>query len=314
MLKRPRTIFTRPIQEELGFGKTVTTAGRMMNADGTFNVQRQHLKPLDNTYFFLITMPWWQFFVLIVLFYFTTNIFFSWLYLLVGIDQLAGAPAGTFWQNFWKAYFFSSQTLTTVGYGQIHPVSWSANVIASMESFVGVLAMALTSGLLYGRFSRPMAKIVFSHVLLVAPYRDGQALMFRMGNGRKSELIETEVQIILAMNQAEGDGSMVRRFYALPLEISKISFFSLSWTVVHPLTEESPLWGFSFQDLQDANAEIMVLVKGTDEATQQSVHARRSYTADEVVWNARFRPVISRNRQGLPYVLNRQIGAHEPVQ
>ena len=134
-----------------------------------------------------------------------------------------------------------------------------------------------------------------------------------MGNGRKSELIETEVQIILAMNQPEEDGALGRRFYALPLEISKISFFSLSWTVVHHLNEASPLWGFSPQELQEANAEFMVLVKGTDEANQQLVHARRSYTAEDMVWNARFQPVISRNRRGLPYVLNRHIGAYEQI-
>jgi len=312
-MKRPRTIFTRPIQEELGFGKTVTTAGRLMNADGTFNVQRQHLSPGDNIYFYLITMPWWKLLILAVLSYFLVNVIFTGLYLLIGIEQLAGVETGDFWFNFSIAYFFSTQTLTTVGYGHVYPVGWAANFVASLESFAGLLAFALTSGLLYGRFSRPTAKIVFSHVLLVAPYRDGQGVMLRMGNGRKSELIETEVQILLAMNQPEANGSLVRRFYALPLEISKISFFSLSWTVVHHLNEDSPLWGFSPQELVDANAEFMVLVKGTDEANQQLVHTRRSYTAEEMVWNARFQPVISRNSSGLPFVLNRQIGAYELI-
>jgi inward rectifier potassium channel len=166
---------------------------------------------------------------------------------------------------------------------------------------------------LYGRFSRPTAKIVFSENLLIAPYGAGQGLMFRMGNARKSELIETDVQVILAMNQQEEDGTTVRKFYGLPLEISKISFFSLSWTVVHDINTESPILGFSKEDLQEANAEILVLVKGTDEANQQLVHARRSYVAADFVWNARFQPVITRNQKGLPHVLVRRLGNYEQL-
>ncbi|MFN0014052.1 MAG: hypothetical protein ACKVU2_05840, partial [Saprospiraceae bacterium] len=138
-------------------------------------------------------------------------------------------------------------------------------------------------------------------------------LMLRMGNARKSELIETDVQVFLAINQADENGNVARRFFGIPLEISKISFFSLSWTVVHPIDKNSPLWGVSQQDLQDANAEFMVLVKGVDEATQQQVHARRSYTGDEMVFNATFKPVISRNAKGLPKVLIHQIGAYETL-
>jgi inward rectifier potassium channel len=186
-------------------------------------------------------------------------------------------------------------------------------MVAAFESFAGWLAFALISGLLYGRFSRPSAKIVFSPNLLVAPYKDSQGLMLRMGNARKSELIETEVRIILAMNQPDNEGSVIRRFFPLSLEIDKISFFSLSWTVVHQLTENSPLQGFSPQELIDANAEFLIFVKGIDEVNQQTVHTRRSYIADEVVWNARFQPVISRNSRGLPHVLNRQIGAYESL-
>lgn len=135
--------------------------------------------------------------------------------------------------------------------------------------------------------------------------------MFRMGNASKSELIETEVQVLMAFNQRENDGSLSRKFYTLALEISKVSFFSLSWTIVHALDENSPLFNFSAQDILDANAEIMVLVKGTDETAQQIVHARRSYSADEIVWNAKFSPVIERALNGVPKVLTRKIGLHE---
>lgn len=314
MIKIPRPIFKRPLEQELGFGKHVTTAGRMMNADGSFNVERQTLGVWDNTYFHLVTMPWAYFFPLVLLFYLLVNLIFTAIYLLIGTDQLMGLPAGTWWDNWMHVYFFSTQTLTTVGYGHISPMGLGANLVASLESFTGLLSFALISGLLYGRFSRPKAKIVFSENLLVAPYRENRGLMFRMGNAQKSELIESEVQVILALNQLDESANPVRRFYGLNLEISKISFFSLSWTVVHEISEESPLWGFSAQDLEESNAEFLVLLKGTDEANQQMVHARRSYVAKEVVWNARFQPVISRNAKGLPQVLMRQMGRYESLE
>lgn len=313
MLKMPRIIKARPLDQELGFGKHLTTTGRMMNPDGSFNVERQPLNRWDNIYFHLVTMPWGRFFLLIFLCYLSLNLLFSMVYLAIGLDQLAGIHSGDFWDNLYGVYFFSTQTLTTVGYGSVNPIGWGANVVASLESFTGLLAFALISGLLYGRFSRSTAKIVFSTNLLVSPYRNGAGLMFRMANARKSELIETEVKLLLTMNQTDDLGNLTRRFFAMPLEISKIAFFSLSWTVVHAIDENSPLWGFSPQDILDANAEFMVLVQGVDEANQQTVHARRSYSGDEVVFNARFKPVVGRNAKGLPRVLVQQIGTYETL-
>ena len=285
----------------------------MMNPDGSFNVQRQHLNRWDNTYFHLVTMPSWKFFLLVFCSYLLINLFFATIYLIIGTDQLQGMKEGDFWSDIFTAYFFSTQTLTTVGYGHISPLGWGANIIASLESFAGLLAFALISGLLYGRFSRPSAKIVFSPNLLVAPYKGGQGMMLRMANARKSELIETEVRVIMALNQADETNTVIRRFFPLPLEIDKISFFSLSWTVVHHVTETSPLSGLTASELIDANAEFLIFVKSTDEVNQQTVYTRYSYIAEEIIWNARFRPVISRNAKGLPYVLNTQIGLYESL-
>jgi len=285
----------------------------MMNPDGSFNVERQHLNRWDNTYFHLVTMPSWKFFLLVFCSYLFINVFFATIYLIIGTDQLQGMKEGDFWSDFYTAYFFSTQTLTTVGYGHISPSGWSANIVASLESFAGLLAFSLISGLLYGRFSRPSAKIVFSPNLLVAPYKVGQGMMFRMANARKSELVETEVRVIIAMNQADETNTVIRRFFPLPLEIDKISFFSLSWTVVHAIGEASPLAGLTASELIEANAEFLVFVKSTDEVNQQTVYTRRSYIAEEIVWNARFQPVISRNAKGVPYVQNSQIGLYEPL-
>jgi len=308
-----RKIKSKPLDRELGFGRTATTESRLMNPDGSFNVQRQRLNIWDNTHYHLITMSWWWFFWLIFGSFILMNCLFSLIYNIIGIQHLNGIVAGGFLHNFAQAYFFSSQTLTTVGYGHVSPNGLLANVIASCESFLGLLTFALISGLLYGRFSRPQAKIVFSEKMLVAPYKNEQSLMFRMGNARRSELIETEVQILLAFNQRDENGLLGRNFYPLELEINKINFFSLSWTLVHPLNDKSPIYNFSLQDLLDARAEIMVLVKGTDETNQQQVHTRHSYMADDLVWNARFRPVIGRNAKGMPHLITRKIGEYEEL-
>lgn len=308
-----RKIKSKPLDRELGFGKNITLDGRMMNPDGSFNVFREPISPLDNIYFHLVTMSWRRFFAIIFLFFLLLNVLFSFFYVLLGVDQFNGVTLGTPQHNFMQAFFFSSQTLTTVGYGHISPNGLLTSILASFESFLGLLAFALMTGLLYGRFSRPRAKIVFSEKMLVAPYKEGLALMFRMGNASRSELIETEVQALMAYNQREADGALSRKFYTLPLEINRISFFSLSWTIVHALDENSPIFNFSEQDLIAANAEIMVLVKGTDETSQQVVHARRSYAANEVVWHARFSPIVHREADGVFRLLTRKMGAHERI-
>jgi inward rectifier potassium channel len=306
-----KKIYSRPYEGETGFGKAVTNTNRLMHPDGRFNVERERLGIFDNLYFHLMTMPWWQFFGVMLLCFSLLNAVFASIYCLVGIEHLNGVKPGYFIDNFLNAFFFSSQTLTTVGYGHVSPGNLPASLVASIESFAGLLAFALVSGLLYGRFSRPRAKIVFSDNMLVAPYKEGRGLMFRMGNSRRSELIETEVQLILTLNQRNDAGLLERKYFALPVEVSKISFFSLSWTVVHALDEKSPLYGFTDKDLTDAYAEIMVLVKSIEEANHQTVYARHSYAAEEIVWNAKFKSVISQNAKGVPYVMTSQIGVYE---
>ena len=309
--KIPRRISTKPLDRELGFGKVLTPNTRLMNSDGSFTAQRETINHWDNTYHHLVTISWPSFFLLALMFFVGMNVSFAFLYCIIGVEHLSGMTPGEPVHNFVQAFFFSSQTLTTVGYGHISPSGLATSFAASFESFLGLLTFALISGLLYGRFSKPKALLVFSENLLVAPYQEGQALMFRMVNARKSELIETEVQVLMAFNQRDDADNTTRRFYPLTLEIAKISFFSLSWTIVHPLNGDSPVKDFSEQDFIDANAEFMVLVKGTDEISQQIVHARHSYTAEEIVWNAKFSPILKYLDNGIPKVMTSEIGRYE---
>lgn len=306
-----RKIKSKPIDRELGFGKNVALDGRMMNPDGSFNVVRESNSAWDNLYYYLITMPWSHFLALIFSFFLLLNILFSTLYLGIGVEHFNGVTPGSLSENFMQAFFFSSQTLTTVGYGHISPNGLITSILASIESFFGLPAFALMTGLLYGRFSRPAAKVIFSEHMLVAPYQAGKGLMFRMANTSKSELIETEVQVLIAINQRDDNGVINRKFYPLSLEINKISFFTLSWTIVHALNELSPIQHFTDRDLEDGNAEIMVLVKGMDDASQQTVHARRSYVASDIVWNAKFSPIVDQSTDGRPRLLTRKIDKHE---
>ncbi len=308
-----RYLSSKSEERELGFGRTLTTEGRLMNADGSFNVVRERSTIWDNTYNHLITMPSWIFSLVLLLSFILINCFFASIYCLIGIEGLNGIVPNTSIVNFFNAFFFSSQTLTTVGYGHISPNGWGTSIAASFESFIGLLLFALISGLLYGRFSRPSAKIIFSENALISPYKGNNGLMFRLINARRSEMIETDAQVILTVNQPDENGNISRRFYTLDLEISKLSFFSLSWTIVHPISEKSPLFGFSETDFKETNLELMILVKGTEDTNQQTVHARTSYVADEIIWNAKFLPIITKNAKQVPKVMTTKVSHYEKL-
>jgi inward rectifier potassium channel len=194
--------------------------------------------------------------------------------------------------RFAQAFFFSVQTFATIGYGQIGPNGAPANVIVTIEALVGLMYQALATGLLFARFTRPTAAVLFSRNAVVAPYSDGEALMFRIVNRRRNEIIQLEAQVLFSAMEPDGRGGTTRRYTLLPLERNKVTFFPLSWTVVHPLDAASPLAGQTREALEQRQAEILVLLSGIDEALEQTVHARSSYRADEIVWNARFQSMF----------------------
>ena len=282
---------------DLGFGAVVARESRerLLNKDGTFNVERRGRGFLASIspYHALITMPWRAYFALVVGAYLVTNLFFAAAYELAGPGSLEIAEHRT--ASFLEAFFFSVQTLATIGYGRIAPVGLAANVLVTVESLVGLLGFALATGILFARFSRPVATIVFSHNALIAPFHDLQAFEFRIANRRTNEVFEVHAEVVFS--RIEG-ADRVRRFYVLPLEREKVVFFPLSWTVVHAIDDKSPLRGLSQQDLIDSDAEFLVLLTGVDEGFSQMVLTRSSYKPEEIVWNAKFTNIFRRARDG----------------
>ncbi|MBD2723162.1 ion channel [Hymenobacter armeniacus] len=260
---------------------------RAINHDGSFNVRRRGGPHRHDPYQWLTRMDWWPFIGLLVLFFSVLNVVFALIYLALGLESLPGvmAPRG-WWQDFLSALFFSIQTFTSVGYGHVYPATNGSGFVSSMEALVGVLSFALATGLLYGRFSRPTARIYFSRTAIISRRADGTpCLQFRIANQRANVLIDLQARVLLkSVNETTND----QTYALLPLERNAISFFPLSWTLVHDITPDSPLHGLQPADYARLDVEIIVQLKGYDDTFAQDVHARNSYTHDEIEWHRRF--------------------------
>lgn len=282
------------VQSELntGFGvNSENSSGRFYNRKtGSANVVKQGVGILNrySWYHTMLAMRNTKFILFLLLAYISVNILFACIYYLIGIDHLAGVSKGTSLKNFSEVFFFSAQTFTTVGYGRISPVGFMASAVSTFEAFLGLLSFALATGLFYGRFSRPKAFLRFSDIAVIAPYKEGLALMFRMAPYKNNLLSEAEVKINLAM-QLEENGKLMNRFFNLDLEIAKINALALSWTVVHPISEESPLFNFNYTDIINAKTEALIFVKAFDEVFSNTVVQRYSYIATEIIWGAKFK-------------------------
>jgi len=283
--------------KDLGFGSVVAREAhqRLLNRDGTFNVTRTGLRFSSsiNLYHSLLIMPWWRFLAILSASYLVINAGFAGIYLLCGPGALSGPVSEELHSSFLRAFFFSIQTFATIGYGNIGPAGLKANLVVTFESFAGLLALALATGIIFARFSRPTAKILFSHSALIAPYRGITAFEFRIANARKNQLIELEAKVLFSRME-DSQGQTGRQFHELQLERRKVAFFPLSWTIVHPIDEQSPLYGATEEGLHQDKAEFLVLLTGIDETFSQTVHARSSYRADEIVWNAKFANIFIR--------------------
>lgn len=281
---------------------------RIINEDGGFNIHRIGTTWRDfHPYLHLINMSWPGFLATLFLGYLSVNTVFAAAYFWLTPGQLQGADAPGGFHRFWNDFFFSAHTLTTVGYGNIAPVGLGANILASFEGLIGVLGFAVATGLLYGRVSRPSARMGFSANALIAPYQDGTSLQFRVVNRRANSLMDLEARVLLMT--VEQNGAASRRAYAqLKLERPQVLFLPLTWTVVHPIDNESPFWGKTAADLGRLQAEVLILLKGYDDTFNQTVIARHSYRHDELRWNARFAPAFFVDPEGDLVLELRKVG------
>lgn len=277
-----------------GFGTNATDyGGRFVNKDGNANIEKRGLGLFEKIswYHSMLALPRWKFFAAIFIFFISVNVLFAIAYYIIGIDHLNGMVANTAEEKFAEAFFFSCQTFTTVGYGRINPVGYSASALASFEALFGLLCFALVTGLLYGRFARPKSYIRFSENALIAPYQGITALMFRIAPYKNTTLLDAEVKINLAMS-VEENGKMINKFFPLTLEFNTVTALTLSWTIVHPITESSPLYKFTPEDFANTKGEVLVFLKAFDDMFSSTVVARTSYTFNEIVVGAKFIPMF----------------------
>lgn len=304
--------------DNTGFGPNSSVeGGRLVNADGSTNLRKRGIPFWEriSIYHSLLRMKRGMFFLVILLFYGALNLIYAMLYMAAGVEHLSGADgSGNVTDKFLEAFFFSSQTLTTVGYGRVSPMGVATNVIATTESLVGILAFALVTGIMYGRFARPRAFLIFSPNLLVAPYKGGKALMFRVATYKNNHLTDVEAMVTLGTHEQE-NGKTVTKFYTLKLEFPKINSLALSWTIVHPINEDSPLFHYTKEEVNTSKMEVIVVIKGFDDHFSNIVQQRTSYTYKQVIYGAKFLPMFERAANG-EYTLMElnKINAHEMVQ
>ncbi len=282
---------------ELGLGTRRLSTDRFISKEGRFNVVKRGIGLNGfSFYHWLINMSWTRFFVFITLTYLLVNLLFASVYYLIGIEYLSEYDHNAL-NAFSHCFFFSAQTLTTVGYGRISPIGPVSSFIASIEAMIGLLAFAFATGVMYGRFSKARSKIIFSDNILVSPYKKMKGLKFRIANSRESQLIDMETRVMYSFLQKDG-AEMKRRYMPLDLEINFINLFPLPWTIVHPIDANSPLFGKGMLELAEERAEFLIILKGFDDTFNSYVHQIHEYNNDEIVLDADFKPMFNPAEQG----------------
>ncbi|XZN90947.1 MAG: ion channel [Microcoleus sp.] len=270
---------------------------RLVSRKGQFtlNVVRLGLPRLHfaDLYHGLLTLSWPKFFILISLLYVLTNSLFALAYL-AGGNCIANARPG----SFQDAFYFSVQTMATIGYGSMYPRTDYANTIVAIQAFFALWGVAMVTGLAFSRFSKPTARVIFSRIAVIAPFNGVQTLMYRTANQRFNQILEAQQRATLIRDEVTSDGDYMRRFYDLTLVRSQSPIFALTWTVMHVIDENSPLYKLSAKDLSEQQAEIVITLTGIDETVSQTIHARHSFVASEILWNMKFVDIISRTPAG----------------
>lgn len=291
---------------DLGFGSVLSRQRqlRLLNRDGSFNVYRQQPRWWRRVvgYHFLLNLTWPRFFLVIFALFVSINGVFAVAYYLCGPGSVQGDVGVR--NAFLRCFFFSVDTFATIGYGNLSPAGVLAHVLVSIEALFGLMMFAIVTGMVFARFSRPVANIIYSRSAIIAPYRGITAFEFRIINGSTNQLADVEARIVLTRFEDSG-GSPQRKYYPLSLERERVAFFPLAWTVVHPIDNASPLYGWTREQLIASHAEFLILLTAIDETFAQSVQSRSSYMADEIVWGVRFANLFDGGEQKLTIDMRR---------
>ena len=265
-------------------------------------------QPGKDVYHTLLTASWRKLMLLVGLAYLASNALFAGGYLALG-DAIENAHAG----SFWDAFFFSVQTMATIGYGKMAPRTFMANTLVAAEALVGLLGLAMVTGLVFAKFSRPTARVLFSRTAVVTPYEKVPSLMFRMANERVNQIVEAQVHVVLMRNEQTAEGETVRRAHDLVLRRGRSALFALTWTAIHPITPQSPLFGEDARSMAAKEADVVVSFTGYDETLAQTVYARHAYTPDQVAWGMRFHDILVRLPDGTPAIDYRRFHDVAPI-
>ena len=247
-------------------------------------------------YYLMLTVPWQGFFAITVGSYVLANALAAFLFCLGGPDTIANSDG-----SFWNAFFFSVQTSASIGYGAMTPATAYANALVTLEAIVSILGIAVLTGLAYARFARPTAQVLFSKVATITPFKGTPTLMFRAANERRNQILEAKMRVHLTLDEYS-DGRMMRRFYELDLLRDRNPSFFLTWTALHPINENSPLYGLNHQDLVRTSAALLVSLSGIDQTVNQAIHTRHNYYADDLRWEKQFKDIIYELEDGDRYI------------
>ena len=295
---------------------TSNTGGRFINKNGSYNLAKEGMPFYKRASIFndLLNVSVSKFIFIILAFYLAINLVFSSIYYLIGPEQLDGLVPGTPWKVFREIFYFSTQTYTTVGYGHVNPVGDGANIVAAIEALTGFLSLAIATGLIYGRFSKPKSYLLFSEEALISPYKEGKALMFRLAAYKdKHTLTDVEIKVNVGLLSQEGDRP-VYKYYSLNLERTKVESMPMSWTVVHPIDENSPFFGFTAEDMKNTDVELYVMLRGFDDIFSNYVHQKTSYVFEEIIFDRKFVPMYRESDDGRTTILElHKLNMHEAI-
>ena len=279
----------KPVEDpssDLGFGRVISQqrALRLLNRDGSFNVQtRGRGLHAFLAYSNLVSTTWDRFFAFVAVLYLLLNGVFAIGYVVCGAGGLVNTIDTGIYSPFLRAFFFSIHTSATIGYGSTVPVGLATNTLVALESVVSLLGLAVVTGLVFARFSRPVADILFSQSAVMSWIGNLRAFQFRIINTRNNQIIDLHCRLLVSRFENNASGDSVRRYHPLRLERESVVFFPLSWTIVHTIDQDSPLFGISEEELCASGAEFLILLTGMDETFSQVVNARSSYRANEVI-------------------------------